>query len=279
MKATQYTQHNLNTALFVPATQLSRIEKALATEADIVIVDLEDAVSASEKDKARAMLSDYLSQHAEQYVWVRVNSVLSAQCELDLSACSQHRNVLGVVLPNANSADEIDHVYQSTKKPIIPIIETVAGLQSLPSIAANAGVLALTYGILDLSIELGIEMTHPVCQAYLAPIRWQLLTISHHHKLLPPLDSVYLNFQDSQGLERHVRTIKVQGMGGMLCIHPKQVSIVKNAYRTKETEISWAKRVINIYERTGASAFQIDGKMVDLPVIKKAKLILGIGET
>lgn len=105
-------------------------------------------------------------------------------------------------------------------------------------------------------------------------IRYQLILTSKVHQLLAPIDSVYADFDDSAGLHKRVQLWSQIGMSGMLCIHPKQVDIVKEALQPTESEIEFAQRVVAEYERSGQAIFKVDGNMVDAPVIERSHQLL-----
>lgn len=266
----------LNTALFVPATKLDLIAKAVATGTDMIIVDLEDAVAANNKASARNDLANYLSDNSQQStpIWLRINDANSVFYQDDIKLCAQHHNIAGIVLAKTENAEQIQQTAEATYKPIIPLLESATGMINLPSIATQPAVQALTYGVLDFANELGFDASKSICQDYSQLIRFQLLLHSQINGLLPPLDTVYPNFHDRDGLQQHASNLKALGMGGMLCIHPSQVGIVQAAFKPSAKTLEWAKQVVTEHEKTGLAAFQIDGKMVDLPVIERAKRIL-----
>ena len=146
----------VRSALFVPATRPERIPKALASGADRVIVDLEDAVEETLKEQARNNLDQFLDDHPQAKVLVRVNAPGHWAHEADLSLCRRHAGVIGILLPKAESVDQIDRAH-ATGKAVWPIIESAKGLAALPSLAAAAGVDRLSFGSLDLGLDLGLS--------------------------------------------------------------------------------------------------------------------------
>ena len=109
-------------------------------------------------------------------------------------------------------------------------------------------------------------------------IRYQLILTSKVHQLLAPIDSVYADFNDSEGLHKRVQLWSQMGMSGMLCIHPKQVDIVKQALQPTDSELEFAQRVIEEYERSGQAVFKVEGSMVDAPVIERSYQLLSLAE-
>lgn len=262
----------VRSALFVPATRPERIAKALATGADVVIVDLEDAVAETLKIEARDNLERFLRENPEVSIWVRVNGALHAQHVEDLELCRRYAGVAGVLLPKAESARELEGA-AACGKPVWPIIESALGLQRLEEIARAKGVERLTFGALDLGLDLGLASGTAAAERILDQARYAILLHSSLADLAPPLDSVFPNFQDSEGLARHTADIRDMGFGGRLCIHPKQVEVVHATLMPSEEELGWARRVMDGFAK-GEAVFVVDGQMVDMPVIRRALRLL-----
>ena len=270
------------TWLFVPATRIDRVEKAFASGADAVIVDLEDAVAQVDKAQARTALKDYYAaQHeAKSYrpIWLRINKADSAEFAKDLALCQQLPRLAGVVLAKAEQAADIEKVYQETRLPVIAVIENAIGLYRANEMAKASGLLAFSYGFLDLCNDLQVQVGTASADIIANQIRYQLILTSKVHQLLAPIDSVYADFNDSKGLHKRVQLWSQMGMSGMLCIHPKQVDIVKQALQPTDSELEFAQRVIEEYERSGQAVFKIEGNMVDAPVIERSYQLLALAE-
>ena len=266
------------TWLFVPATRIDRVEKAFASGADAVIVDLEDAVAQADKAQARAALKDYyIAEHeAKSYrpIWLRINQASSAEFAKDLALCQQLPKLAGVLLAKAVQATDIDKIYQQTGLPVIAVIENAIGLYRANEMAEARGMVAFSYGFLDLCNDLQVQVGTASADIIANQIRYQLILTSKVHQLLAPIDSVYADFNDSAGLHKRVQLWSQMGMSGMLCIHPKQVDVVKEALQPTESEIEFAQRVVAEYERSGQAIFKIDGNMVDAPVIERSHQLL-----
>ena len=260
-------------ALFVPASRPERFAKALAAGAEAVIIDLEDAVEHTLKDQAREHLEQFALAHPEASFMVRINGAASAWFEQDLQVCSALPGVQAIVLPKAESARQVQQV-SSTGKAVLPIVESARGVLALNDIAAAPGVLRLSFGSLDLMLETGTTPDTSGARILLDHIRSQILLCSAAHGLQAPLDGVYPNFSDLDGLSALARQVRDMGFGGMLCIHPKQIPVIQSAFAPGKAEKEWAQRVVETAESTGSLAFQIDGKMVDAPVIERARRIL-----
>ena len=265
---------NIKTWLFVPATRIDRVAKAFASGADAVIVDLEDAVADVDKIQARTSIKNYYDSKDYQPIWVRINQAGSTDFEEDLKMCQQMPNLAGLILPKAEQSADIEQLHHATGLPIIALIETARGLYQIDSIAKASGLLAFSYGFLDLCNDLRVQVNTSAADIVANQIRYQLVLTSKVHELAAPIDTVYPDFNDEVGLNARVQLWSQMGMLGMLCIHPKQVAVVQRALKPTESELSFAQRVVEEYERSGQAVFEIDGQMVDAPVIERSLQLL-----
>jgi len=267
----------LRTALFVPASRIDRIPKALASGADAVIVDLEDAVVADSKNTARAALDVFLTDHPDARVLIRINDATTRWHEQDLALCRKHDNVLGLLLPKTESAAQAQQA-AATARAVIPIIESAAGLLDLAAIAAVPGVACLAFGSLDLALDLNLHTGTPGTQTILDQARYQILLHSRAAQLAAPIDGVFQDIGNPDALKNVAARSREMGFGGMLLIHPAQVAPVHAAFAPGEAELAWARRVIEAAAQSQAGAFSLDGKMIDAPVILRARLMVSQAE-
>ncbi|WP_350655744.1 CoA ester lyase [Psychrobacter sp. S1-30-MNA-CIBAN-0213] len=265
---------NTKTWLFVPATRIDRVSKAFASGANAVIVDLEDAVAQEDKAQARKALQGYYDSADYQPVWVRINQAGSTDFAEDIKACEKMPNLAGVILPKAEQATDIEYIHHLTGLSIITLIENAIGLHQVDAMAKASGLIAFSYGFLDLCNDLGVQVGTLAADIVANQIRYQLILTSKINQLLPPIDTVYPDFNDTEGLSARVQLWSQMGMSGMLCIHPKQVAIVQNALQPTDAEIEFARRVVEEYERSGQAVFKVDGEMVDAPVIQRCVQLL-----
>lgn len=263
----------IRTALFVPGTRIDRVGKALASGADAVIVDLEDAVAADVKEQARQALAEFLQANTEVSLWVRINGVDTPWFVEDMAFCTTHPQIVAVMLPKVSCAQDVERVVQYGK-PVYPIIESAQGIVNIPSIAAVKGVERLSFGALDLGVDLGLDDGSEGAQILLNQMRVQMVVHSRAAGIEAPLDGVYPDFKNLEGLRQSMTLLKGMGFGGALCIHPTQVDVIHQVMQPKDEEIEWAKAVLAKAEETGLAAFAFEGKMVDLPVFEKARQIL-----
>jgi citrate lyase subunit beta/citryl-CoA lyase/(S)-citramalyl-CoA lyase len=265
---------NTKTWLFVPATRIDRVEKAFASGADAVIIDLEDAVAEADKVQARKDLKVYYDSQGYQPIWIRINQASSEDFIEDLELCQQMPNLAGLILPKAEQAVDIEKVHNEMGLPVIALIETALGLYQIDSMAKAAGLLTFSYGFLDLCNDLQVQVGTAAADIVANQIRYQLLLTSKVHNLLAPIDTVYTDFNDNKGLGQRVQLWSQMGMSSMLCIHPKQVAVVQQSLQPTDAEIDFAKRVLEEYEQSGQAVFTIDGNMVDAPVIERCRQLL-----
>ncbi len=265
---------NIKTWLFVPATRIDRVGKAFASGTDAVIVDLEDAVATTDKVQARKDLQVYYNSQAYQPIWVRINKAGSEEFFKDVVLCQKMPNLAGVLLAKAEQASDIENAHNMTGLPVIALIETALGLYQIDSMAKSAGLLAFSYGFLDLCNDLQVHVGTAAADVIANQIRYQLLLTSKVHQLLAPIDTVYTDFNDGKGLGQRVQLWSQMGMSGMLCIHPKQVATVKQSLQPTDADIEFARHVIEEYERSGQAVFKIAGQMVDAPVIERCRQLL-----
>ena len=262
------------TWLFVPATRIDRVAKAFASGVDAVIVDLEDVVASEDKADARKALQQYHDSADYQPIWLRINKAGSDAFIKDIALCHQMPNLAGVILAKAEQASDIEQAYQGTGLPIIALIESAIGLYHIDAMAKVSGLAAFSYGFLDLCNDLRVQVGTPAADIVANQIRYQLVLTSKVHELAAPIDTVYPDFNDEIGLSARVSLWSQIGMSGMLCIHPKQVAVVQRALKPTESELSFAQRVVEEYERSGQAVFEIDGQMVDAPVIARCRQLL-----
>ncbi|RPD83309.1 CoA ester lyase [Neisseria weixii] len=260
--------------LFVPATRPERIAKAFDCGADEVIVDWEDTVEPERKAAARADTEDYCGRADTPEVWVRINGTHGPFHTDDVAAAKSIRKIKGLVLPKTVRADEISSLHHATGKPVIADIESAQGMAGIGQLARSDGLFAMTYGCLDLSNDLGVSYGTAAAQTIFDRLRTDMLLHSRINHLHPPIETTFPDFNDHEANRRHAEYWRDMGFGGVLCIHPKQVAAVKEALRPSENLLAFAAKVVAEAEHSGQAVFQVDGQMIDAPVIERAKWIL-----
>jgi len=258
----------IRSLLFVPANRPERFEKALASGADAVIVDLEDAVPPDEKERARDALASWLAP--SRNVFLRINAADTPWFRSDL-ALARLPGIRGVMLPKAERIDEVFTVScVGAGTAVLPMIESAVGLNNVQTISRAQGVRQLVFGSIDFQLDLGIAAD----DAELLPYRAQLVLASKLAGLAAPIDGVSTAIDDPTGLAADTLRSRRLGFGGKLCIHPRQVSTVNSCFAPSADEIQWARRVLDAAARSGGAAVAVDGKMVDRPVMMRASTIV-----
>lgn len=249
-------------ALFVPGDRPERFVKAAATDADAVIIDLEDAVAVDGKDEARAALKrDFTAKP----VLVRVNGLGTPWHERDIAALRGH-GFSAVVLPKAEFGPEFQALCAELDLPVIALIESVRGLADARRIATTRNVARIAFGSIDFSADLGCAHTREA----LLLARSELVVASRLAGLPQPIDGVTTAIDDVPLIASDARHARDLGFSGKLCIHPRQIAAIQAGFAPDETEVLWARKVL----ASGDGAVAIDGAMVDEPVRIRARSIL-----
>ena len=273
--------------LFVPATSERKIDRAFASPADGVIVDLEDAVAVSEKPAARRALGAIVSTPRRLPVYVRVNAPSTPFCYQDMLAVTV-AGVAGVVLPKAESADEMKTIdwlmtQLETERglarggcPLMPIVETARGLAAVDAIAAaTPRIKRLLFGAVDLAADMAIDLDDDA--GAIAQARFAVARASRAASLEAPFDTAFVDIKDGTRLRASAERARAMGFSGKACIHPDQIEIVNEVFTPSSWELERAARIVAAFERAeagGAAALALDGQMIDYPVVEKARRLL-----
>jgi citrate lyase subunit beta/citryl-CoA lyase len=260
------------TYLFVPGNRPERFDKALAAGAERIIIDLEDAVAPADKALARAAIAQWMASagHAQDKVLIRINDAATPWHADDLALAGSVRAAC-VMMPKCEAAAQVAAVLAQLvdNATVLPLIETARGMLALPGIAAAPGVARLAFGTLDYMADLDI----PADSLALDVAASQIAVASRAAGLASPLAGVTpaLDAAQVSADMRHARSL---GFGAKMCIHPAQVAAVRAALAPSDQELAWAHRVLQACQASGTGAFQLDGKMVDRPVLLKAQRIV-----
>lgn len=263
------------TLLFVPGNRPERFAKALQSGADAVVLDLEDAVPPGAKQAARDAIAQAWPElrRAGVPLVLRINALQSPAGEEDLQWLVRLAPPAGVMLPKAESAAALQRLHAALPEvPVLPLIESAAGYAALPEIAAAPGVLRLVVGHIDFMADLGLQCSDD--ERELTPLRFAVAIATRLNKLAPAVDGVTVAIDEPQRLAEDTRRALRLGFGAKLCIHPRQVPGVHAALAPSDDELAWARRVIAADAAADGSAVQLDGRMVDLPVVLQARRAL-----
>ncbi|MEJ8856128.1 CoA ester lyase [Variovorax robiniae] len=260
--------------LFVPGNRPERFQKAARSGADAVILDLEDSVPAAEKATAReAIAREWVAlQACDVPLVVRINASDTAAGEDDLVWLKGlNPRPAAIMVPKAELLQALAAVHERLDGiATLPIIESAAGYAALPSLAAAPGVLRLAVGHIDFMADMGIQCGDEQ-ESELAPLRFAVAIATRLNRLAPAVDGVTVQIDDEARLRIDAQRALRFGYGGKLCIHPRQVALIHQALAPTEPELDWARRVIAADAAAEGAAVQLDGCMVDLPVVLQAR--------
>ncbi len=266
--------------LFAPGNVPRRVEKALTLAPDAVILDLEDSVAPADKPGARKSIAEALRGPRKPRGYVRVNAPSTPFCFRDLTE-TLHARVDGVIVPKIESAGDlhaVDWVMANLEREqqipegsidLMPIIETAAGVQRVWRVKRIA------FGAGDYANDLGLSPT--LEEAELQDARARLVLSSRAAGMENPIDSPWFHFKEADAFRRSLERSRRCGFQGRLCVHPDQIAPVNEAYLPSVEEISRAERIVAAFEAAeakGEAAIQVDGQMIDYPIVHRARALL-----
>ncbi|WP_085993081.1 HpcH/HpaI aldolase/citrate lyase family protein [Oceanobacillus senegalensis] len=272
--------------MFIPGNNDKHLAKTYQLKANALIFDLEDAVSDSEKGSARLKVSKIIQELKSTMNFVRINDRTTSYFLDDLYEIVKD-GLTGVVLPKVETKEDIvitDYILNSLKKKyridkqilIVPLIETAAGLYHAYEIAtASKQIHCLAFGAEDFRLDSNI--TTDIHGTELLYAKSKLVEVSRAAGIEAPVDSVFTNFKDEEGLREETELGKRLGFQGKLLIHPNQINTVNRIFSPSPEEIEEAKKIVQVYSESldkGEAAIQVDGKMIDIPVAERARKIL-----
>ena len=280
----------LRSLLFAPGNHARRVEKALTLPADGVILDLEDAVAIAEKPTTRALVVEAFSKPRHGKLYVRVNALSTEWCHGDLVAVVQ-KGLDGIILPKTEDTDHLktaDWVITALERErglpiggidLIPIIETALGMRNIHGIASSGTRMRrMAFGAGDFTLDLGMVWSRD--EAELLPHRAACVVASRAAGIEPPLDTVWADLRDTEGMARSARHAAALGFGGKMCIHPDQVAVTNAAFTPDEATLAQARRVVEAFEQAearGLASIQLDGQFIDYPIVQRARHVLAQG--
>jgi len=271
----------MRTALYVPGSSPRMVEKSRSLSADVVIFDLEDAVSESEKDAARRRVADELVGPGTVRRWVRVNAGDSPEHVHDLDVILPAVPD-AIVLPKADAESvaaldaRLDGLAgPASRTPVVALVETSRGLLEIAALCrASRRLIGLQLGAEDLTAEMQVERTADGEEIRFA--RHRLALAAHAHGLMA-IDTPNLAIGDEEALRRDIAVARSCGMTAKSCIHPSQLDVAAAAFRPSEDDVAWAERVLAAAARAAdenKGAIALDNQMIDAPVIARARRIL-----
>ena len=259
--------------LFAPGDDEHKLALALDSSAHAVIADLEDAVASTAKARARAVVASvFCAASPGRLRIVRVNAIDTPYFAEDLALASQ-LPIDGILVPKA-TAESLERLGPDGP-PVLALLETAAGVQDSAVITRLDRVHAVVLGSIDLAAEVGMRPRADGLELLYA--RSKLVIDSAAAGIAAPVDIVHTAFRDAAGLAAEAGLARSLGMGGKLCIHPAQVNVVNTVFAPTPAEIEAAHKLIAAYElslQSGRGVAGIDGEMIDLALVRKAKRLL-----
>ncbi|MEE9347148.1 MAG: CoA ester lyase [Robiginitomaculum sp.] len=261
------------TQLFVPGNRPERFEKACAAGADLVCIDLEDAVSEGEKDKAREFTFDFLERGHAPNVSLRINPPDTDAGKADIKALRQCGFTLPFIMaPKASDLAQMTRLDKALPKalgPLFVIIESAAGVINCAQIFSHPRVGFGMYGAIDYAGDTGCDMsweTHLFARSHC------VAAASAHNVTL--FEGPFTDVRDNEACEISTRRSKGLGLLARSAIHPAQIPAILAGLAPSRAEIEQARRVIDAYDAAGGNAALLDGKFIEIPVVKSARRIL-----
>ena len=283
--------------LFVPGDSVKKLSKVAGCGADVVIVDLEDAVAPQAKEAARPLACEWLVAHREAIQggafqrWVRINALDTPLWREDLAAVMPGAPE-GIMVPKASGPEQLQtlaaelyeleqrHGLATGSTKLLPLVsETPAAALGIPAyVGASLPRLAgLTWGAEDLSAAIGASRKRDDSGRWTDPFRFvraQVLLTAHACSVMA-IDTLHADFRDPAGLERAAREGYADGFTGMLAIHPAQVPTINAAFTPSDDEIAEARRIVEAFAAApGAGALSLEGRMLDQPHLEQARRLL-----
>ena len=286
----------MRSLLFVPGDSERKLEKAFASDADVLIVDLEDSVAPANKQAARRIAADFIAARAHEAhaaLYVRVNDLATGLTDEDLATLVPARPN-GVMLPKSTGGQDVQLLSAKLRVHeaeagladggirILPIVtETAAAVFAASTYAgASARLAGLTWGAEDLSAALGAATNRQEDGQYefTYKLARSLCLLGAHAAGVRAIDTICGNFRDDAGLRKEAALARKAGFSGKIAIHPDQVAAINEAFTPDAAELEYARRVVQAFEQApGAGTLQLDGEMLDRPHLKRAMQTLALG--
>lgn len=285
----------IRTALFVPGNRPDRIDKAINTPADVVIVDLEDAVPPASKAEVRPVVREKILAYHSPRLLVRVNALDTEYVQDDLDDVVVE-GLACIIIPKIEKPEHIQEANRLLTDAeaqkgipagtisIIALVESALGVENAFRIISEktnpVRLFTVAFGAADFTLDMGIEMTKT--GAEIAFPRARLAIACRAAGIEPPLDTPFMiDLKDPEALEADAKSAKQLGFQGKLCIHPNQVDICNAIFSPTDKDIQQAHKIITAFkqaEAAGTGALQVDGKFIDIALVKQAQRILKIAE-
>ena len=284
----------MRSLLFVPADGGAKLDKAMASGADAVILDLEDSIAPERKAQARAAALEFLkatqTKKQRPRLMVRINGLDTGMTDADLDAVVAGKPD-AILFPKAEGGATVTHVDamltareaaaglpEGSIKILAQTVESAVGLFTAGSYRnSSARLIGMTWGPEDLSSELGAEANREADGMLTEPYRLarSICLFGAAAAKVPAIETIHVNFRDPEVLRRDTELARRDGFSGRLAIHPAQVAVINEVFTPSPEQIAKAKAVVAAFAaQPGAGAVGIDGKMYDRPHLLRARALL-----
>ncbi len=280
----------LRSLIFVPGNRVNMLERAVRFDADVIMVDLEDSVPPAEKVNARNLAAQWTQKLVRpgRKVMVRCNS-LDTGLTRDEAAAVIGSHLYGISVGKTETPwdlQEIDRIIaplesaaglEAGKVKVIPWIESARAVMNVQQMAqASPRVIALAFGAEDYTNDMGIQRTDDGAEVYLPRAA---TAIAARAGGVASLDSPYVAFRNPEGLAADARTARQMGYNGKFAIHPAQIETINATFSPQPEDVAYAREVVDAWNRAeaqGHGSLDLNGKMVDVPVVKRAQNLLAL---
>jgi len=285
---------NARSWLFAPGDSERKMEKAAASDADIVVFDVEDAVVEDAKPRARSMISGFLntqSDAARSRLWVRINPLQGSHALADLAAVIPKRPG-GIMLPKACGRADVDKLdnylsalevaagsEQGSTKVIALVTETAQGMFTTGTYAGAPRLVAMTWGAEDLADAIGASENRNPDGSYgfTYELARSLCLLGAATAGVSAVETIHGDFRDDAGLRARAERVRRAGYRGMLAIHPNQVPIINEAFTPRAEELAQAQQIVELFAANpGAGTIGFNGAMLDRPHLARARALLAL---
>jgi citrate lyase subunit beta/citryl-CoA lyase len=290
IKANRGEIFNARSWLFAPGDNEHKMEKATASAADVVILDLEDAVAEEIKPRARSMVSAFLrAQPDRSRLWVRINPLQGPHALADLAAIVSARPA-GIMLPKARGRTDVevlDHYLSALEvaaecargstRVIVLVTETAESMFTTGTYAGAPRMVAMTWGAEDLADAIGASENKNVDggYAFTYELARSLCLLGAAAAGVSAIETIHGDFRDEAGLRKRAEQVRRAGYRGMLAIHPAQVGIINEAFSPRADELAAAQEIVDLFAANpGAGTIGFGGSMLDRPHLARARALL-----
>mgnify|MGYP000063309506 CR=1 FL=1 len=287
----------LRSYLFAPGNQPKLLDRVFECGADAVVLDLEDAVPASEKAAARRLVASALAgafsandaQATEASVFVRINPTGTGHWRADIDAVTGP-GITGIRIPKTETLESMCRVHDAVldrerllglrtgSVRLVATIETARGIAQVESIAAAPRLMGFTFGAADFCADISANLSDRMATLHACS---RLVIVSRAARLAPPIAPVFTDLQDLEGLRLDTERLKHLGFFGRSAIHPRQIGIINSVFEPSAGEVAAAREVVAAYEAAeeeGSGVTRIGALFVDLAVVRRARTVLELSE-